>query len=464
MNRIHERLSRLAMSFPSIFVQLTTCLGRRIGLLPQGAIKNIVKRTLSFVGLFVVFAFATAQAISISPQQPGDPSIKTTSVLGKVTEISAAAGTLTVKTDAGSVVLVNTSEKTTFDRMPPGETDRAKAIKTSLAEITVGDGVYVRGFVATDRKSIPAQQVVVVSQSDIAKKQEKERMEWRRRGVSGIVAATNPASKEVTITSRALMGGPQSVVIPITAKTKVLRYPPDSIPKYSEAKRSSFEEVKVGDQLRALGDKSTDGLRLTPEEVVFGTFKIAGGTVTAVDAAANTITITDLKTKQPMTIVLKPDTVVRRFTGMMGGGPGGPGAGGPPAGGAGAPSGGGAQPQATAQGPGAAGAGQRPGGGGPGGPPAGGAGPPAGGGGPNMADLIERLPTIAITEIKVGDMIIMSTLPGADQNRLTAVSMVTGVEPLLQMLAQRQAAGGQPRPQNVDLQGNFGGMFGGGGP
>jgi len=428
-----------------------------------------VKRTLSFIGLFVVFAFATAQAISISPQQPSDPSIKTTSVLGKVTEKNAAAGTLTVKTDAGSVVLVSTSEKTTFDRMPPGVTDRTKAIKTSLTEITVGDGVYVRGFVAADRKSVPAQQIVVVSQSDIAKKQEKERMEWRRRGVSGIVAATNPTTKEVTITSRALMGGPQSVVIPITDKTKVLRYPPDSIPKYSDAKRSSFEEVKVGDQLRALGDKSTDGLRLTPEEVVFGTFKIAGGTVTAVDAAANTITISDLKTKQPTTIVLKPETVVRRFTGMMGGGPGGPGgpgAGAPPAGsappqgqptptpGAGPRPGGAAPPQGQAQGPGA---GQRPGGGGPG-------GPPAGGGGPNMADLIERLPTIAITEIKVGDMIIMSTLPGADQNRLTAVSMVTGVEPLLQMLAQRQAAGGQPRPQNVDLQGNFGGMFGGGGP
>lgn len=426
-----------------------------------------MKRSLSFIGLFVVFAFATAQAISISPQQPGDPAIRTTSVTGKVSEINAAAGTMTLKTDAGSVVLVNTSEKTTFDRMPPGETDRTKAIKTSLTEITVGDGVYVRGFVAADRKSVPAQQVVVVSQSDIAKKQEKERMEWRRRGVSGIVASTNPTTKEVTITSRSLMGGPQAIVIPISDKTKVLRYPPDSIPKYSDAKRSSFEEVKVGDQLRALGDKSTDGLRLTPEEVVFGTFKIAGGTVTAVDAAANTITISDLKTKQPTTIVLKPDTVIRRFTGMMGG-PGGPGAGGPPGGGAppqGQPTGAGQRPAgaapsaspqgSTAQGPGA---GLRPAGPGPG-------GPPAGGGGPSMADMIERLPIIPITEIKVGDMIIMSTLPGADQNRLTAVSMVTGVEPLLQMLAQRQAAGGaQARPQNVDLQGNFGGMFGGGGP
>jgi hypothetical protein len=82
----------------------------------------------------------------------------------------------------------------------------------------------------------------------------------------------------------------------------------------------------------------------------------------------------------------------------------------------------------------------------------------------NMADLIERLPTISIAEIKVGDMIIMSTLPGVDQNRITAISMVTGVEPLLQMIAMRQQAGGQPRPQNVDLNSNFGGMFGGIGP
>ena len=83
-----------------------------------------------------------------------------------------------------------------------------------------------------------------------------------------------------------------------------------------------------------------------------------------------------------------------------------------------------------------------------------------------MADLIERLPTIPVGDIKVGDMIIMSTLPGSDQNRIIAISMVTGVEPLLTMLAMRQQAGGQarPRPQNVDLNSNFGGMFGGIGP
>ena len=114
------------------------------------------------------------------------------------------------------------------------------------------------------------------------------------------------------------------------------RYPPDTVPKYSEAKPSKLEEVKVKDQLRALGDKSADGTHLTAEEVVFGTFKIVGGTVTAIDVANNQIKINDLTTKKPLTIVFKPDSIIRRlpqgaammFGGGMGAGGGqGPGQG-----------------------------------------------------------------------------------------------------------------------------------------
>jgi hypothetical protein len=83
-----------------------------------------------------------------------------------------------------------------------------------------------------------------------------------------------------------------------------------------------------------------------------------------------------------------------------------------------------------------------------------------------MADLLERLPTISISELKVGDTIIMSSLPGSDPTQFTAISLVSGIEPLLQMMAARPQAGGGARPQGgVDLNGSFGGMFGGiGGP
>jgi len=408
-----------------------------------------------FFRLTLALGMTAAVALTALGQaQTSDPAITATRVIGKVTEINSSAGQITLKTEAGSLVAVKVSEKTTFERMPPGETDRTKAVKISLTDITVGDGVYARGYVAEDRKSVPAQQVVIVSQSDIAKKQEQERLEWRRRGVSGIVSLLNATTKEVTITSRSLMGATQAVIIPITDKVKMRQYPAGSIPKYSETKAAKFEDLKTGDQVRALGDKSADGTRLTAEEVVFGTFRIVGGKVTAIDAATSQIKIEDLQTKKPLTIVLKPDSVIRRFpenaAAMFGGGMGQGGA--PGQGGAGGPARQGPAPQgAGAQGSG----GQGPGPQGPG------AQGPRPGGGANMADMLERLPTISVSELKVGDTIIMSSTQGQDPERITAISMVAGVEQLLTMIAMRQQQSGQPRPQNVDLNSNFGGMFGG---
>ena len=410
----------------------------------------IAVRKLSILFLFLLFASLTGAALAQTP----DPAIKATQVFGKVTEINVSAGQLTIKTAAGSVVVASLNEKTTYQRMPPGETDRSKAEQTSLTEITVGDGVVARGFVAADRKSVPAQQVIVVSQSEIAKKNAAERMAWAR-GAKGIVSSINPSTKEITVTSRSLAGTSQAITVAMSDKTKVKRFPPDSIPKYENAKPGKFEEIKVNDQFNAKGEKSADGAHLTAEEILFGTFKIAGGTVTAIDAANGQLKINDLQTKKPLTIIIKPDSIIRRlsegavmmFGGMRGpGGPGGPG--GPN----------GAQGQARP--PGQAGPvgpqGQRPQGAGPGGPQGGGQGP-----GGNMADMLERLPVITINELKVGDTILMSSLPGADPTQLTAISLVSGVEPLLTMMAARQQQGGQGRPQAVDLNGSFGGMFGG---
>src|SRR5256886_2785921 len=373
-------------------------------------------------------------------------------VIGEVKAIDAAAKQMVVRDDKSVIFTINLSDKTQYKRMAPGERTMAKATDITLADVGQGDRVWARWRAGSDQKTVPTAQVVVMSKADVAKKQEQERAEWRKRGVSGIVTSVNPSTREITVSSRSLMGAPQAVIIPITDKVLMRRYPPDTIPKYSEAKPSKFEEVKVEDQLRALGDKSADGTRLTAEEVVFGTFKVVGGTVTAIDAATNQIKINDLKTKKPITIMLKPDSVLRRWpenmTAMFGGGMG-PGAGGPARTGAGPGPG---QPQSQGQ------ASQRPQGAGPGGPQGGG----PRGGGMNVADMLERLPTISINEVKVGDMIIMSSLPGSDPTQFTAISLVTGVEPLLTMVAARQqTGGGQGRPQGVDLNGSFGGMVGG---
>jgi hypothetical protein len=303
------------------------------------------------------------------------------------------------------------------------------ATEVTFADLAEGDRVMARGTVTADRKSVPALMVIVMTKGDLAKKAEAERMEWRRRGILGVITALKPDAKEITISNRT-MAGTQSVVVALNDKTEMKRYAPDSI-KFGDAKPSDFGELKVGDQLRALGERTPDPLHFSAEKVVTGSFRTVGGVVTAVDPATGEIKINELEKKHPLTVVIKHDAVLRKFPsemGAMGGfgrGPGGPGGGAPPAGGQQAQGAAPARPQGGA-----------PGAGGPGG------GRP----GFNINDMLDRLPTISIADVKVGDTIIVSSTQGVDPTRITAISLVTGADTLLAMLAPRPAAGQAPNP------------------
>ena len=376
-----------------------------------------------------------------APQQTGDTGITPNGAIGEVKVIDTAAKQLIVKTDAGSLVTVAVGEKTIYMRLAPGEKTLTNAAKIAFSDLGEGDRVWARGKVADDHKSVPASALIVMNKADIAKKQEQERAEWKRRGILGIITALKPETKEITISSRS-MAGPQSIIIPVSDKVEVRRYAPDSI-KFADAKKAQFEDLKVGDQLRALGERASEGNAFTAEKVVTGSFRTVGGVVTAIDAATGEVKINDLQTKQPLTIVVKQDSVLRKFppANEMGGmmmARGGGGGNGTPAGQT-APAG---QPDKT-QSNGAQGRGGAPGQG-PGGP---GGGMRFGGGGMNVQDMLERLPIISIADVKVGDTIIVSSTKGADPTRLTAISLISGADTLLNMIAARQQqAGGQTAP------------------
>ena len=385
------------------------------------------------------FFFAVAIGlITLFVPQGGDPSITAKYAIGEVKSIDTAAKQLTIKTDAGNTVTVSLNDKTTYKRLAPGEQTLTNATDVTVADLAEGDRVMARGTVSADHKTVPAVMVIVMTKGDLAKKAEAERAEWRRRGILGVISALKPETKEITITHRT-MAGNQSIVIPVSDKTEMRRYAPDSI-KFGDAKPSSFGELKVGDQLRALGDRTEDPLRFNPQKIVTGSFRTVGGVVTAINAATGEIKINELEKKTPLTIIIKQDAVLRRFPsemGMMGGfnrGAGGPG---------GAPAGGGQGQGQAAQGN----AQQRPqGAGGPGAGGPGGPGGRPGGGGFNINDMLERLPTISLADVKVGDTIIVSSTQGVDPTRLTAISLVAGADTLLAMLAPRPQAGQAPNP------------------
>ena len=402
-------------------------------------------RALAFTAIsLITLSFATSVAAQT------DPSIAAKHAIGEVKTIDAATKQVTIKTDAGSMVAVSTTEKTTYKKLAPGETTLTNSTDVTFAELTEGDRIMARGTVSEDKKSIPAVQIIVMTKGDLAKKQEAERLEWRRRGILGVITALKPDTKEITINNRT-MAGTQSVIIPVSDTTEMKRYAPDSI-KFGDAKPSTFAELKVGDQLRALGDRTQDPLRFNPQKVVTGSFRTVGGVVTAIDPATGEIKINELEKKTPLTIIIKQDAVLRRFPSdigaMMGGFGRGPG---------GAPGGSQAPAGQAPAGQGQAGARpQGPGGGGPGGP-----GGPGGrpGGGFNINDMLERLPVISVADVKVGDTIIVSSTQGVDPTRLTAISLVAGADTLLAMLAPRPQAG-QATPNPAAGLGSSGITFG----
>lgn len=394
--------------------------------------------------LLVLLALAAAgQAPALA--QTNDPAITPNGVIGEVVAVDTNAKTVFVKTDAGSVVTVSVADSTAFKKLPPGEKTLTNAADMPFAELGAGDRVFARGAVSDDRKSVMARMVVVMTRSDLARKHEADRAEWKRRGVGGVVTALNPSAREITVQpfggrpagpppaegqAGPPPGPPPPVVIAAAGPAvKFRRYAPDSV-KFADAKASTFEELKVGDQVRALGERSADGARLTAEEVVSGSFRTVLGTVKAVNPAAREIQITTAEGSQPMTVVVSKDSELKLVPAEFGqrvmrGPGGGPGGGGPGAHGA-APAGGGQSRPRPAAGDITESAPVR---------------MPL-----TIQDMLERLPAATVEEVKPGTMIVFSTT-GADPSKATAIQLVAGVEPIVQMMQARAAA--QNRPLNL---------------
>ncbi|MFL6467119.1 MAG: hypothetical protein ACJ72Z_04085 [Pyrinomonadaceae bacterium] len=377
--------------------------------------------------LFIIgFVFSVA---ALGMAQPPE-GIKASIVPGEVVSISDKAIVLKTKDAQLNVEL---SGKTEFKRIAPERPNLASATPSTLAEIAAGDKVIVSGVFGDDRSKLPARTVYLMSQSDIAKKNANETQRWTTRGISGKVASINSQTGQIGVEVRGLMGT-TTVMISANDGATFKRYAPNSV-KYSEAVTSSVGDIKAGDMLRAVGDKSADGLSFQAEEIVTGAFQTVAGTVKSIDAEKNEIVITNLQNKKDMTVSLGTASVMKKFPEEMAQrlaqfqGAGGP----RPAG----PNGGQTVQQTPATGqPGP----------GPGGNPAGGPARMMGGPGGRAGgidEMLERFPNITAADLKVGDMIAVSSTRDGSLDKISAIKLLAGVEPFVRAA---QASGNMQRP------------------
>src|SRR6186713_2194246 len=83
----------------------------------------------------------TLALTSASFAQTADPNIAGKHAIGAITSIDAAAKQLTIKTDAGSMVTVSLSDKTTYKKLAPGETSLTNATDVTFADLAEGDRI-----------------------------------------------------------------------------------------------------------------------------------------------------------------------------------------------------------------------------------------------------------------------------------------------------------------------------------
>ena len=345
--------------------------------------------------------------------------------------MSVDSAGFTLQTDSGTRLTVLLPSTATVLRVAPDQKDLKSATKITAADISVGDRVLVRGHISDDQKTLLATSAIVMSKTDIAKKQEAERADWQKRGTGGLVSSVDPATGTVTV-STTVFGTVKKVAIHTTKDTILRRYAPDSV-KFDDAKPAPLDQINPGDQLRARGTRSQDGTEFAAEEIVWGSFRNIAGTISSIDTSQNSISVMDLKTKKPVLVKFTSDSQLRKLPPQMaqmiamrlkGGTPGGPpgGAGSGPPAGAGAS---GAAPPAASQ---AGATGARPAGAfSPGGP--GGGGRP--GGAPDLQQILNRMPPSTLADLQKGDAVMIVATQGTASGGVTAITVLGGVEPIL---------------------------------
>jgi hypothetical protein len=404
-------------------------------------------KAIAMCALLGLFAGGPLRGFTLSGQEAQQQAVTSSSTGKAVGKVKAVAGNvITLTTDDGGDLSIQLSDASRLLRAEPGQKDLKSAAPAQLQDVQPGDRLLARGRFSEDGQSLVASTVLLMKAADVSAKQEHDREEWRLHGVGGLVSAVDLSTQSVTISVPGF-GGNKTVKITAAKNTIVRRYAPESI-KFDDAKTALLAEVKSGDQLRARGERSSDGSDLSAQEIVFGTFRNIAGTVISADAAKNTLAVTDLATKKPVLLDISADSQLRKLSPMIAQriamrlkgtkeGSGGAGAGSPP-------------PAGMA----------RPGGGPPNGESANG----RAGSSPDFQQMLSRMPAVTLADLQKGDAVMIVSTEGTASALPKAVTLLTGVEPILTASPDTGRAAMLLSPWNLGGAGAAGEANGGANP
>jgi len=331
---------------------------------------------------------------------------------------ATAADSLTVTNAAGQDVTVAVPSAAQVVQVPPGSKTLAGATPTTFSNIAAGDKVIVTGTAGDAPDSLHAVRVIVMKSADIAETHAAEEAAWQHGG-GGLVQTVDTANGTIVV-----MSGAHTLTVHVAPTTTFRRYSGDSV-KFGDAVASQLSDVRAGDQLRVRGTRAADGTSIQADAIVTGSFRNFSGLLSSIDSANGTITLKDLATKKVVTVKVSANSDLRRIPTEV-------------------------AARFAARTSGAA--------------AAGGAAPAAGtarAAGSDLSQMLSRLPTETLGGLKVGEAVmIVATQPPADAAQPTAVTLLAGVEPILQASPKGDT---QLSPWSMGGDPGAGGGGGGGG-
>ena len=384
--------------------------------------------------LLLIFIILSADIVLAQQNAASSSGSQISKALGTIKSIQPDS--ITVAAESGGEVTATITSTTKILRVPPGEKDLKNATALRVQDLQTGDRVLVRGPASGDGNghTIAALSVIVMKQADVAATHQQELDDWQKRGVGGPVTKVDAGSGTITISSGGLgANAKKSIAVHVAGSTILRRYAPGSV-KFDDAKPAPIDQIKTGDQLLARGARSADGSDITAEEIVSGTFRNIAGTIKAVDAANNAMTVQDVIAKNAVVVKVSSDSqmwklpaeMAQRFAMRLKGAAGG--------------NGDQSSPGAQGQGQAIRG-GQRPasadGAARPGGESQAGRGP-GGNGAPDLQRMLSRLPSIQLKDLQKGDVVYILATEGG--NEVIATKLVAGVEAVLTAAPNRSAA------------------------
>jgi hypothetical protein len=358
---------------------------RRLG---SGLVARVVRSrwvTAAVVVAMLPMGLRAQAPTPVTPAQHASGTVKSTAT-DSVTLLGTDGKDVTVSVPAEAKVLI----------VPPGSHDLKAATPGALSDVAAGDRVLATAAPGDTSTPMKAARLIVMKSTAIAQTHAEEDAAWQRGG-GGIVKAVDTTAGTVTV-----VNGARTMVVKTTPATSIRRYANGSV-KFQDAVASSLAAIHPGDQLRVRGTKSEDGSEIAADGIVTGNFQHFAGLISAIDPSAQTITLKDLATKKVVTVQVTPESNLKRLPPQL------------------------AQMIAGANKQ--AGSGDAPRTASAGAPGAGAAGPQRR---PDLAQILPRLPSQTLGDLKTGEAVMIVANSAAEASaHSTAITLLVGVDPIL---------------------------------